>query len=154
MIKTTDIQKIAENHLTGTELFLVEVKVSADNCIEVLVDSPAGIDLDRCVEISRAIEGALDREAEDFELTVSSAGLDLPFKVLQQYLKYIGKEVEVVLKNGKKLKAVLTAADDQNITLTYTVMKKEEGAKRKKPVTETVTYALNDIKTTKPVINF
>ncbi len=154
MIKIVDIQKIAENHIAGTDLFLVEVKVSTDNCIEVLVDSPAGIDLDRCVEISRAIESALDREAEDFELTVSSAGLDLPFKVLPQYLKYIGKEVEVVLKNGKKQKAVLTAANEQDITLEYTVMKKEEGAKRKKPVSETTTYALSEIKTTKPIINF
>ncbi len=154
MIKSADIQKIVENHIANTNLFLVGVKVSTDNCIEVLVDSPEGLDLDRCVEISRAIESMLDREIEDFELTVSSAGLDLPFQVLPQYLKYVGKEVEVVLKNGQKLKATLTAAGEQGITLEYAVMKKEEGAKRKKPFIETATYTFNDIKSTKPVINF
>lgn len=154
MIKATDIQKIIETHIHGTELFLVGVKVSKDNNIEVLIDSPAGVDLDRCVTVSRAIESVLDREIEDFELTVSSAGLDLPFQVLQQYLKYIGKEVEVVLKAGKKIKALLKAADADSITLEYTVLKKEEGAKRKKAVLETETYPLSEIKSTKPVINF
>jgi len=154
MIKRTDIQSIVENSIAGTDLFLVGIKVSADNCIEVLVDSPQGIDLDHCTAISRAIESGLDRDVEDFELTVSSAGLDLPFQVLQQYLKYIGKEVEIIFKDGKKLKATLTAADAASISISYTVLKKEEGAKRKKPVTETAIYQLNEIKSTKPVIIF
>jgi len=154
MMKKIDIQKLVENSIAGTDLFLVGIKLSADNCIEVLIDSPQGVDLDRCAAISRAIESGLDREVEDFELTVSSGGLDLPFQVLQQYLKYIGKEVEIVFKNGQKLKATLIAADDSAITINYTVLKKEEGAKRKKPVTETAKYQLNEIKSTKPVINF
>lgn len=154
MIKRTDIQELVESSIAGTDLFLVGLKVSADNCVEVLVDSPNGVDLDRCAAISRAIEKGFDRDVEDFELTVSSAGLDLPFQVLPQYLKYIGKEVEIIFKNGKKIKATLTAADADSITVMYTVIKKEEGAKRKKPVTETLTYQLNEIKSTKPVINF
>ena len=154
MIKKTDIQRFIESSIAGTDLFLVGLKVSADNCIEVLIDSPQGVDLDRCADISRAIEKNLDRDVEDFELTVSSAGLDLPFQVLPQYLKYIGKEVEIIFKNGKKLKAVLTDADAESISISYTVLKKEEGAKRKKPVTETANYLLNEIKSTKPVIKF
>ena len=153
-MKRTDIQKLVENGIVGTNLFLVGIKISADNCIEVLVDSPQGVDLNHCAAISRAIESGLNRDVEDFELTVSSAGLDLPFQVLQQYLKYIGKEVEIVFKNGKKLNATLTAADDKAISISYTVLKKEEGDKRKKPVTETAVYQLNEIKSTKPVINF
>jgi ribosome maturation factor RimP len=145
---------LAENSIAETDLFLVGIKISADNCIEVLVDSPKGIDLDHCATISRAIESGLNRDVEDFELTVSSAGLDLPFQVLQQYLKYIGKEVEIIFKNGKKLKATLTAADENAIGISYIVLKKEEGAKRKKPITETAVYQLNEIKSTKPVINF
>jgi ribosome maturation factor RimP len=154
MLKKSDIHKIVEDYITGSDLFLVSIKVSNDNHIEVLVDHPNSIDLDQCVALSRAIESKLDRDVEDFELTVSSGGLDLPFQVLPQYLKYIGKEVEVLLRTGKKLKATLTAADEKNITLEYTVMLKEPGAKRKKPVVQTETYALNDIKTTKPVIIF
>ncbi|MCL2098571.1 MAG: ribosome assembly cofactor RimP [Bacteroidales bacterium] len=154
MIKKADIQSLVEKSIARTDLFLVGIKVSADNCIEVLVDSPKGVDLDHCTAISRAIESGLDRDVEDFELTVSSAGLDLPFQVLQQYLKYIGKEVEIVFKNGKKLKATLTAADAESLSISYIVLKKEEGAKRKKPITETATYQMNEIKSTKPVINF
>jgi ribosome maturation factor RimP len=154
MIKQTDIQKIVENYIAGSDLFLVAVKVSCDNCIEVLIDSPEGIDIERCTDLSRVIESQLDRETEDFELTVSSAGLDLPFQVLPQYLKYIGKEVDVVLKTGKKITATLTAADAESVTLEYTILKKEVGDKRKKPVLTKETYMLNDIKTTKPVIKF
>ena len=154
MMKQIDIQKLVENSIAGTDLFLVGLKISADNCIEVLVDSPKGVDLDQCAAISRTVESGLNRDVEDFELTVSSAGLDLPFRVLQQYLKYIGKEVEIVFKNGTKIKATLTDADAETISISYTVMKKEEGAKRKKPVNETAIYQLNEIKSTKPVINF
>ena len=154
MIKKADIQKLVENNIAETDLFLVGLKVSADNCIEVLVDSPQGVDLDQCAAISRAVESGLDRDVEDFELTVSSAGLDLPLQVPQQYLKYIGKEVEIIFKNGKKLKATLTAADTESISISYIVLKKEEGDKRKKPVTETANYQLNEIKSTKPVIKF
>ena len=154
MVKKTDIQKLIESNIAGTDLFLVNLKVSADNCIEVLIDSPQGVDLDQCAAISRAVENGLDRDVEDFELTVSSAGLDLPLQVLQQYLKYIGKEVEIIFKNGKKLKATLTAADAESISISYIVLKKEEGGKRKKPVTETAKYQFNEIKSTKPVIKF
>jgi ribosome maturation factor RimP len=154
MIKAADIQKIVEDYVANSDLFPVSVKVSKDNSIEVLVDSPLGIDLNQCAALSRAIESRLDRDVEDFELTVSSAGLDLPFQVLPQYLKYIGKTVEVLFKTGKKINATLTAADAESVTLEYTEIKKQPGDKRKKPVTVTETYTLNDIKTTKPVINF
>jgi ribosome maturation factor RimP len=154
MIRATDIQKIVADCIADSGLFPVSVKVSKDNSIEVLVDSPAGVDLNRCAALSRAIESRLDREVEDFELTVSSAGLDLPFQVLPQYLKYLGKTVEVLFKTGKKINATLTAADAGSVALEYTEMKKLPGDKRKKPVTITETYNLNDIKTTKPVINF
>jgi ribosome maturation factor RimP len=154
MIKVSDIQKIVNDYVAHGDLFPVAVKVSKDNHIEVLVDSPSGVDLNQCAALSRAIESHLDRDVEDFELTVSSAGLDLPFQVLPQYIKYTGKAVEVLLKTGKKIKATLTAADAERVTLEYTEMKKQPGDKRKKPVTVTETYTLNDIKTTKPVINF
>jgi ribosome maturation factor RimP len=154
MIKISDIQKIVEDYTANSDLFPVSVKVSKDNCIEVLIDSPAGVDLDRCAALSRAIESHFDRDVEDFELTVSSAGLDLPLQVLPQYLKYIDKTVEVMPNTGKKIIATLVAADAENITLQYTEMQKQPGDKRKKPVTVTKTYTLREIKTTKPVINF
>ena len=154
MIDVSNIQRIVDDYVAESDLFPVAVKVSKDNSIEVLIDSPSGVDLGQCATLSRLIESRLDRDVEDFELTVSSAGLDLPFQVLPQYLKYVGKTVEVLLKTGKKISATLTAAEAERVTLEYTEMKKQPGDKRKKPVTVTETYTLNEIKTTKPVINF
>ncbi|MDR3183843.1 MAG: ribosome assembly cofactor RimP [Prevotellaceae bacterium] len=154
MIDVSNIQNIVNDYAANNGLFPVSVKVSKDNCIEVLVDSPSGVDLYQCAALSREIESRLDRDVEDFELTVSSAGLDLPFQVLPQYLKYTGKTVEVLFKTGKKITATLTAADAGSVTLEYTEMRRQPGDKRKKPVTVTETYTLKDIKTTKPVINF
>ena len=154
MLRKQDIQTIVERYTAGTELFLVSVKVSADNVVEVVIDGPQGVNLDQCVELSHAINAAFDREVEDFELTVSSAGLDQPLQVLAQYLKYIGKEVEVVLKAGKKLKAILLEVADDAITIQYETLQKVDGKKRKQPVTLTETHLLTNVKSTKPIIKW
>jgi len=154
MIRKQDIQTIVEGYTAGTDLFPVSVKVSADNVVEVVIDGPQGVSLDQCAELSNAINAAFDREVEDFELTVSSAGLDQPLQVLPQYLKYIGKEVEVLLKAGKKLKATLQEATNEAITVQYEVLQKVEGKKRKQSVTLTETYLLTNVKSTKPIIKW
>ena len=154
MIQKQDISTIVERYVNGAELFLVSVKVSADNVVEVVIDGPQGVSLEQCVELSNAINAAFDREVEDFELTVSSAGLDQPLQVLPQYLKYIGKEVEVLLKAGKKQKALLLGANNEAITIQYEVLQKVEGKKRKQSVTLTETYLLTNVKSTKPIIKW
>ena len=154
MIEKQDIQTIVARYLSGTELFLVSLKVSVSNVVEVVVDGPQGVSLDQCVELSNAINAAFDREVEDFELTVSSAGLDQPLQVLPQYLKYIGKEVEILLKAGKKLNATLLEATDEAITVQYDTLQKVDEKKRKQPVTLTETYLLTDVKSTKPIIKW
>ena len=100
MIDVTRVREIAETQMEGTDLFVVEVRVSPANEIVVTVDSDTQVGIDRCVELSRSIEGALDREQEDFELTVMSAGIGQPLKMLRQYRKLIGRPVEVILKDG------------------------------------------------------
>ena len=110
--------------------------------------------IDDCVELSRFIESKLDREEEDYELEVGSAGIGQPFKVLKQYLIHIGKEVEVLTRDGKKLEGVLKDANEENITLTVLKKVKPEGAKRPKLVEEDITYTYNDIKYTKYLISF
>jgi len=154
MITIQDIQPIVERYINGSDLFLVQLKISKDNVVEIMIDSPVGVNLDQCVELSRAINETFDRDVEDFELTVSSAGLDQPFRVFQQYLKYIGKEVEVVLKSGKKLKATLVDATPDTITLSYEELQKVEGKKRKQLITNTESYILADVKSTKPIIKW
>jgi ribosome maturation factor RimP len=96
MIAKQKIQGLVEEFIKGTGLFLVAVKVSSSNRIIVLADKNEGITIDECAAIHRHIEKSLDRDNEDFELQVSSPGLDLPFGVIEQYFKNEGKKVEVV----------------------------------------------------------
>ena len=104
MIEKQDIQEIVKEFIKGTELFLVAVKVSSSNRIIVLADKKEGITIDECASIHRHIENSLDRDKEDFELQVSSPGLDLPFGVIEQYYKNEGRKVEVIDNEGSKLR--------------------------------------------------
>ena len=135
--------------------FIVDISVSKDNDIVLTVESEEGtIELDDCVALSRYFETKFDREVEDYSLTVSSAGLDQPFKVLEQYQKFIGSEVEVVVKGGGKMKGILSAANEQGFELTVTKKVKVEGSK-KKVDQETVTpFTYDAVKSCKPVIKF
>jgi len=102
MVEKQKIQGLVEEFIKGTGLFLVAVKVSSANRITVLADKNEGITIDECAALHRYIEKSLDRDKEDFELQVSSPGLDLPFAVLEQYLKNEGKKVEVIDNEGSK----------------------------------------------------
>ncbi|MDR0687502.1 MAG: ribosome assembly cofactor RimP [Prevotellaceae bacterium] len=134
MISASSIAQVVEKLIAGSSLFLVDVTVSPFNEIEVVADKPEGLNVEECAEISRAIEAAFDREKEDYELTVSSPGLGEPLKVLPQYQKALGREVEVLLKSGVKFIATLTEATAEKIAVEYTKMEAVEGKKRKQPV--------------------
>lgn len=154
MIDRNVVSGIVNEWLEDKDYFLVDVTVSPDDKIVVEIDHAEGVWIDDCVELSRFIESKLDREEEDYELEVGSAGIGQPFKVLQQYLIHIGKEVEVLTKEGKKLEGVLKDANEENFTVTIQKKVKLEGAKRPKLVDEDVTYTYNDIKYTKYLISF
>ena len=154
MIDRNVVSGIVNEWLEDKEYFLVDVSVSPDDKIVVEIDHAEGVWIDDCVELSRFIESKLDREEEDYELEVGSAGIGQPFKVLKQYLIHIGKEVEVLTKDGKKLEGVLKDANEENMTVTIQKKVKPEGAKRSKLVEEDVTYTYNDIKHTKYLISF
>ena len=154
MIDRNIVSGIVNEWLEDKEYFLVDVSVSPDDKIVVEIDHAEGVWIDDCVELSRFIESKLDREEEDYELEVGSAGIGQPFKVLKQYLIHIGKEVEVLTRDGKKLEGVLKDANEENITLTVLKKVKPEGAKRPKLVEEDITYTYNDIIYTKYLISF
>jgi len=154
MIDRNVVSGIVNEWLEDKDYFLVDVSVSPDDKIVVEIDHAEGVWIDDCVELSRFIESKLDREQEDYELEVGSAGIGQPFKVLKQYLIHIGKEVEVLTKEGKKLEGVLKEANEENMTLTIRKKVKPEGAKRPKMVEEDMTYTYNDIKYTKYLISF
>ncbi len=146
--------RYVEEGLQGTDYFVVDVTVQPGNTIVVEIDNREGVDIDRCVELSRFIESKLDRDTEDFELEVGSAGLTSPFKVLGQYRKNIGNEVEVLTKGGVKLSGVLKDAGEERFTVTITKKVKPENAKRKIEVEEDLTFAYDEVKYTKYLIRF
>ena len=154
MIDKNVVGGIVNEWLEDKDYFLVDVSVSPDNKIVVEIDHAEGVWIDDCVELSRFIESKLDREEEDFELEVGSAGIGQPFKVLQQYLIHIGKDVEVLTKEGKKMVGILKEANEENFTLTVQKKVKPEGAKRPKLVHEDITFVYSEIKYTKYIISF
>jgi len=154
MISKDSIYQAIEQHLTDTDYYIVDVKVAPDNRISVEIDSFDGVSLEYCIEVHRYIESQFDREVEDYELEVSSAGLTEPFKVTKQYEKNLGNEVEVLTKSGKKITGVLVEANDTDFGLQIEKTEKPEGSKRKVTVIEDITLAYEDIKYTKYIIRF
>ena len=154
-MNVSEIKDAISNEIVARGCYLVDVTVSKDNEIEVIIESEEGrIELDDCVAISRYFETCFDREKEDYELTVTSAGLDLPFKVLKQYIKAVGTKVEVQLKGGKKLIATLTAADEESITLSYTAKEAVEGKKKKELIEHNDRFTMDQVNSVRPYITF
>ena len=137
-----------------TSIFLVDVRVNSANRISVKVDKPEGVTIEECVNISRAIESGLNRDIEDFELEVSSPGLTEPLKVMEQYRKNCGRQVDVLKCDGQKINGLLQYVDDNGIVLEVKAKIKEAGQKRSKTVMQTVALKFSDIKTTKVTITF
>ncbi len=136
------------------DIFLVDVDLKPGNVIHIMVDKPKGISIEECVELSRQFNSAFDRDVEDYDLRVSSPGLDAAFKVDEQFEKYRNEDVRIIMKNGEKFKAKLLDFNDKEISLLIRKKVKEEGKKKKKLVTEEKTFNREDIKAVKAVISF
>lgn len=154
MIDKELIKGIAEPFFETNTMFLVDVLVRPGNLIVIEVDSDEGVSIDDCIALSRHIESQLDREIEDFELEVGSAGVTSPLKIPRQYKKNEGNEVEVLTLKGQKLSGVLKSSDDNGFTLTVTKLVKPEGAKKKIAVDEDFSFGYNEVKYTKYLIRF
>lgn len=154
MIDKNVVEKLVNQWLEDKDYFLVDIAISPDDRIVVEIDHADGVWIEDCVQLSRFIEDNLNRDDEDYELEVGSAGLGQPFKVRQQYLNFIGKEVEVLDADGKKWKGLLKSVDGDDFTITVKEKVKKEGAKR--PVIEDVdkTFGMNTVKYTKYLISF
>ncbi len=154
MITKEQINTIIKDKLAEDNCFLVDIKVSSGNKITVLIDSLDGINIDYCIQVSRLIEGSLDREVEDFELEVSTPGLGQPLKVPQQYLKNIGRNVEITPLEGIPLKGKLTEVSEDGITIEEEKKVKIEGKKKKELKIFSHNYMFDEIKTVKVIISF
>lgn len=151
----SDIKDAIGEEIVARGFFLVDVTVSKENDIVITVESESGIvELEDCVSLSRYFETRFDREAEDYSLTVSSAGLDQPFKVFRQFEKAVGSKVEVSLKGGKKLVATLAEADPESITLKYTAKEAVEGKKKKELVEHVDRITMDQVNAVRPYISF
>jgi ribosome maturation factor RimP len=143
-----NIEKIVKDFTEGTELFLVSVKISGSNRITVLADTMAGIKIDECAALHRHIEKNLDREAGDFELQVSSPGLDLPFIVIEQYYKNQGKKVEVINNEGLRENGIL-----KNVTPGGFELETQVKVKGKPKETREVSFNFDQVKSTRIILS-
>lgn len=154
MITVQSITQLVEEKLIGTDRFIISVKVSPNKRIEVLLDGLSNIAISDCIDMSRHIEGSLDREQEDFELMVSSAGIDEAFVVEKQYQKNIGREVDVVKKDGIKINGNLISYKEADAIVVESSKTVKDEKKKKQIITEQITIPLQEIKETKLVLSF
>lgn len=155
MKQKEQLEKAAAEYVEGKDIFVVDIKVSADNDIDITIETDErDVTLDDCVEMSRFIESHLDRDVEDFSLTVGSAGLTSPFKLPRQYRKFVGSTIEVTFRDGHRQKALLESAGDEEFEISYEKLVPVEGKKKKVRETmhESLKYA--EIKSAKAVIKF
>ena len=154
MIDTKRVIEIAERHLEGSDMFVVECKATPMGDIELLIDSDTAVKLEDCAALNRAIEAELDREVEDYSLMVASAGIGSELKLERQYRKIVGGSVEVLLTDGIKILAKLDEVTSEGIILSYEEKQLVEGKKRKQTVSVTKSYAWEQIKYTKEYLDF
>jgi len=148
-VKELVVKNLKEDH------FLIDVSVSANNQIQVFVDSMVGLPISDCIAYSRLIENHFDREVEDYELSVSSGGLDLIFTVEQQFQKNLNKEVELLTKTGQKHIGILKQFDANSLTIEVETKELTEGKKRKELVKKALEFNKEtDVKSVKPFFNF
>jgi ribosome maturation factor RimP len=143
----SEIENIVNAYLEGQECFLVEVQVKKGNVINIFVDGDKGVNIAECVKISRFIESKLDRDKEDYELKVSSPGIDKPFKMKRQYKRYLGREIEVLTTDDKKWEGSLISVSEEEINLQI-----KQGKKGKEVLDKRILFS--EIAETRPVISF
>lgn len=154
MIDKAKVKELVDQWLDGKDYFLTDLTVTPDNCITVEIDHADGVWIDDCVQLSRHIEENLSRDEEDYELEVGSAGLGQPFKVLRQWQNHVGKQVEILASDGRKLKGILREADAEHVMLATRQKVQVEG--RKRPVMQDVDVSLPmaEVKSGRYIIDF
>ena len=154
MITKESVKQIVEEWLQGGDYFLVDIQMGDDERIVVEIDCADGVWIEDCAELSRTLQERLGDELGDYELEVGSAGLGQPFKVEQQYKNHVGDQVEVVDAEGKKLTGKLKDVEGQKFTVTTQEKQVPEGKKRPVKVDVDKTFDMDEVKSTKYIINF
>ncbi len=148
MITKDHIRKLVTEHISGTGIFLVDVRLSSTGRITVLIDRPEGLKIEDCVMLSKHISNDLGEELGDYELNVSSPGLDMPLLVEEQFIRNEGKMVDVVTHEGERIKGIM-----MNVTKGGFDLKTETKVK-KETVTAVRSFNFEDVKSVKVIISF
>ena len=154
MIDKNIVRRLVDEWLEGKEYCLVDIRISPDSKVVVEIDHADGVWIEDCVELSKFIEENLSRDEEDYELEVGSAGLGQPFKVPQQYINFIGKEVEVLDHDGRKVSGILKSVDGNKFVVSVNEKVHVEGKKRPVKMDVDHEYDMNEVKYTKYLISF
>ena len=154
MIAVKEIEDLIFQAIEDTSIFLISCEIMPGNIIKVLIDNESDASIVDCMKVSRGIEHNLDRESEDFSLSVSSPGLTEPFLVKKQYVKNIGRRVTIKSKEGDKIEGLLEEVTDEGVRLTDKIKERIEGRKSKHWVDKEYLFSFEDIKETKVVISF
>ncbi len=154
MLQKQRIEELIAEAIAGTDIFLVELKVTPDNKITVYLDNSTRITIGECAKVNRFLEDRLDRNVEDYELTVSSPGLDEPFRHILQYKKRIGSQVAVVTREGRKIVGKLDSVNENGIVIEQKAKEKVEGKKARQLVINNLNITYNQIKESKLVLPF
>lgn len=154
MIDKNVVKGLVEEWLKDKEYFLVDLNISPDDKITVEIDHADGVWIEDCAQLSQYIEDHLNRDEEDYELEVGSAGLGQPFKVAKQYEIFIGEPVEVLDGDGKKVKGILKSVNGRDFTVTVKEKVKVEGKKRPVLMDVDHNYNMDTVKYTKYLISF
>lgn len=150
-----DLRGTVEQWGEARGIFIVDIAVSRDDDVTVTIEKNVGsVELDDCAALSDFITGHFSRDEEDYSLTVTSAGLDRPFKVQGQYLKAVGSKVDIRLKGGRRFVAELAGADEDGIQVRYTALEAVEGKKKKMPVSHDERIEMAQINSVAPWIEF
>jgi ribosome maturation factor RimP len=154
MITVDKIKTLIEQKLAEDNYFIVSLDVLPGNKIRLIIDNMNGITIDECVAFSRAIEHNLNRDEEDFDLEVSSPGLDMPLKVKEQYIKNIDRELEVLTLANEKVVGKLLKVNNESILLYEEKRIKIEGHKKKQLVKNEHNISFEEINKAFVVIKF
>ena len=149
-----EVVAVAEEALKGTDMFVVDCTITPDNTIDLVLDSDTSVSIDACAMLNHAIGEKFNRDEEDYSLTVASAGIGEPLRLLRQYRKIVGSAIEVLLTDGIKILGTLDAADEQGITISYDEKVAVEGKKRKELQHTVRTYPFEQIKSAKEYLDY
>lgn len=151
MIATEEIKSKLQEFLDEKNLFIVDIHVSPKNEIEIIIDGDNYVSINDCTEVSRYVESFLNRDIEDFSLTVSSPDATKPLKTARQYPKHVGKDILIHTTDNKEIKGKITSADTEALTI---LIKTKDPNHQKKTIEQEIKIPFSIIRKAKIILPY